>query len=526
MKIFYLLYLPVIVLLVSACKKNAVDENKQSTTLNNGSGGKTSPTSPTSAPRLINLKINGASCAYDSLSVSYYYPVAVGTTLTGYTISFDTTTTAAVFINKVRIKNGGIVNTPLATNTKLTLTAVNNKITATYNLIATGMPVVMLTAGAQIGDDDINATLDVIDPDYQSQHSKIETVSKINISLRGETSRYYPKSSFAIHTVDNANNATDVSFLGLRDDNDWILDAMYIDQSRMRNRLCTDIWNSFNNVPYIASEPTALNGTRGYMSEVFLNGKYNGIYCLTEKLDRKQLQIKKQYGDMYKAKDWTDETDLQAVAPFDNNSDTWEGWELEYPDLGDSPAPDWTYLYNEINFIGTSSDADFIKQISAKVDLNNVVDYFIFMNILEAWDNQNKNTYFSFYDIRTAPAFFYSPWDLDGTMGGDAAGGHETNALVEAGNNYLYQRLLKLNPNNFKDLLKQRWNSLKSSQLSKSVVAARIETYRSLLVNTNAFARERLVWNNITQDLNPEASYMTTWYSAQYDLFDTYVNNL
>ncbi|WP_394353193.1 hypothetical protein [Mucilaginibacter humi] len=44
----------------------------------------------------------------------------------------------------------------------------------------------------------------------------------------------------------------------------------------MRNRLCTDIWNSFNNVPYIEDEPDALNGTRGYLTEVFFNDQYPG----------------------------------------------------------------------------------------------------------------------------------------------------------------------------------------------------------------------------------------------------------
>lgn len=526
MKPSYLLYVSFLLLLIAGCKKNDIGRDGDSNTINKGSG-KSNPTLPTEAPQLLNFKINGARCAYDSLSVSYYYPVAVGTPLTAFKINFDTTAAAAIYINNVRIKSGATVNSAIATNDNLTITAVNAvNVSATYHLVITGMPIVMLTANDEIGDNDISAKFDLINPDYQAQHSKLEIASNINIAIRGGTSRDYPKKNYKVHLVDQANNDADVSLLGLRTDNSWILDAMYIDQSRMRNRLCTDLWNTFNNVPYINQEPTALNGTRGYMTEVFLNGKYHGIYCLTEKLDRKQLKIEKQYGHMYKADFWTDETAFQGVSAFDNNSSTWAGWELEYPDLGDTPAPDWSYLYNEINFIAKATDADFSQQITSKVDINNLVDYFIFINMLDAADNENKNTFFSVYDTRNANYFFYSPWDLDGTMGRNAAGSPKANEIIGPDNNNLFQRLMDLNVANFKGLVKSRWRQLKSNKLSKSTVAARIEVYRKLLNNTNAFTRERQVWNNITQDINTEANYMTNWYGGQYDMFDSYVNGL
>ncbi|HEY9535669.1 MAG TPA: CotH kinase family protein [Mucilaginibacter sp.] len=526
MKLFCLVYVSIFMLLVAGCKKNDIGRDNGKTTLKNGSG-KSSPILPATAPQLLSFKINGASCAYDSLSVSYYYPVAVGTSLASYTVNYDTTATTAIYIDNVRIKNGAIVNSVITTNDDLIITAVNAvNVTTTYHLIVTGMPIVMLTAGNEIGDNDINAKFDLINPDYQAQHSKLEIASNITIAIRGGTSRAYPKKNYKVHLVDDSNNESDVSLLGLRSDNSWILDAMYIDQSRMRNRLCTDLWNTFNNVPYIDQEPTALNGTRGYMTEVFLNGKYHGIYCLTEKLDRKQLKIKKQYGDMYKADYWTNETDFQGISPFDNNSGTWGGWELEYPDLGDTPAPDWSYLYNEVNYIANATDDDFSKQISSKVDINNMVDYFIFINILDATDNENKNTFFSFYDSRNESRFFYSPWDLDGTMGRNAGGNLKANEIIGPANNNLLQRLMNLNVSNFKGLIKTRWNQLKNNQLSKDAVAARIEVYRKLLNNTNAFAREHRAWNNITQDVNTEAAYMSSWYSAQYDQFDNYVNGL
>lgn len=113
------------------------------------------------------------------------------------------------------------------------------------------------------------------------------------IKVRGASASTYPKKAYSVELQDESGEETDASLLNLREDGDWILDAMYIDHARMRNRLCTDIWNSFNSVPHKEKEPEAINGTRGYFVEVILNQKYNGLYCFTEKVDRKQLKLKK-----------------------------------------------------------------------------------------------------------------------------------------------------------------------------------------------------------------------------------------
>jgi hypothetical protein len=526
MKNQYLLYSLLLMLLVAGCKKTYVDNKTPNPNSSNGDG-KNTPTGPVLAAHLINFKISGATCAYDSTQNTFYYPVAVGTELTSYAVTFDTTTTKAIYLDGTRVLSGSSISFSLKADQEIKIQAVNSlNVVTNYDMVITGLPIAMLNTNASIGDERITGLFELVNPDYTSQKSQLDITSNTSVSIRGATSRYYPKSSYSVHLVDGSGNDIDKSLLGLRNDNNWILDAMYIDQSRMRNRLATDMWNSFNNVPHIASEPKALNGTRGYMTEVFVNYKYAGVYCLTEKLDRKQLKINKQYGNMYKSNDWTNETDFYGLSPFSNASATWGGWELEYPDLGDTPAPNWGYLYDEISFILNSSDEAFNAEVKNKVDINNMVDYFIFMNITRATDNQNKNTFFSFYDSRTANKFFYSVWDLDGSMGGYAAGGHAPNSIIGYGNNNLFARLIKLNSGNFKGLIKTRWAQLKGNQLSKSKVSERVEAYRKILGTTQAFNRERTTWGNIPQDLNSEATFITNWYSAQYDLMDNYINSL
>jgi spore coat protein CotH len=532
MKKNYLLYGLLLMLLLAACKKSdkfdsqpIVDPNTGS----NGNGG-SDPNVSTFPPQLKNFKINGVSCGYDLISNTFYYPVAPGTSLSGFKVSFDTVSTKSLLMDNVPATTGSTVNSSLTTNETIAIKALGIFNTSTnYKLIITGLPMVVLQTDAlSLGDEKTDASLKLINPNYQAQGGKIETATNIKISLRGATARYLPKKSYSVKLVDGGGNDTDMSLLGLRNDNSWILDAMYIDPSRMRNRLCTDIWNSYNNVPYAEDEPEALNGTRGYMTEVFFNDQYQGVYCLTERLDRKQLKVKKQYGNMYKADNWSDEVNFSAITnPFNNSDENWGGgWQFAYPEIGDTPAPDWKYLYDVVNFITTANDDAFKTNIGNKVDINNLVDYYIFMNILEAKDNQSKNTFFSIYDYRTAGKFFYSVWDLDGAMGRDWDGSILPHEILGAGTNNLYKRLLTLNAGGFKDLVKLRWNYLKDNQLSKNTIAGRIEGYRKVLGTSNAFLREKAIWLLVEPDINAEATYMTNWYGAQYNLFNSYVNGL
>lgn len=98
----------------------------------------------------------------------------------------------------------------------------------------------------------------------------------------------YDKKSLAVRLVDGRGDDLDANVLGIREENSWILDAMAIDRIRMRNRICFDIWNSMSSTPYDTGYDNR-NGTDGVFVELFLNGEYWGLYCLSDKVDRKLL---------------------------------------------------------------------------------------------------------------------------------------------------------------------------------------------------------------------------------------------
>jgi hypothetical protein len=483
-------------------------------------------------PKLKNFTINNAECAYIKSTDTYLYPAPGINTLNNYLIKFDTTASRFVKLDEFDVKNNKTANYPLKANKQLQIVAYDEfGRSVNYKLLITGMPIVQINAGSPIGDNEVNASFILTDPNNLAHNGPVYLKSNIAIKVRGATSRFYPKNQYAIDMMDDNFVKTDKSLMGLRNDEDWILDAMYVDPGRMRNRLCTDIWNSMNNVPQIAKEPDALNGTRGYMVEVILNNEYQGVFCLTEKMDRKQAKIKKNGGLMYKA-DFLDNATSYSTAPaYDNNVAAWGGWSFEYPDLGNSPAPDWKPLYNFVNYVITSSDDDFTNNVGTKLDIDNAVDYLIFINATAATDNISKNIFFSYYNKSTDPKFFFTAWDLDATFGrtwnGDVFKVNPSEFdFFGPTVNALFAKLLNDNPNNFKQKLKARWDTLKSNQLSKNTINNRIDEFRKILIQTNAGAREREKWATAAPDFDMEASYMTNWYNSHYDWLNDYINNL
>ncbi len=377
-------------------------------------------------------------------------------------------------------------------------------------------------------------------------------VLQMNIKLRGATAGGKPKKSYAIKLKDvDGITPLDRSFLGLRSDNNWILDAMYIDPARMRNRISTDLWNEFATLPYYApSEPKLRNGTRGKFVEVFLNDSYNGLYCMTEKIDRQQLNLKKlkynadstivtQRGGMYKGSSWTISTLLgkktsdifyNATVPmYYNFSENWSGYENKYPDFGDGEPIEWKPLYDAVNVSSDyNSDDNFKAMVDATYDLPVFLDYYLFIELMLATDNQGKNTYLSVYDQSVSPKLTITPWDCDGTWGRRWDGSSNLTSAnqnfetfinrYEHAQNNLYIRLIKLNHNGFNTKLKNRYLQLRSSYFSYSSLFLRFENYNQLFNLSGAGSRERTKWG--IGDINNEMTFVSNWITNRLSYLD------
>ena len=344
------------------------------------------------------------------------------------------------------------------------------------------------------------------------------------LRYRGASSLKYEKKSFAIKLLDSDGEDLDANVLGIRKENDWILDAMAIDRIRMRNRVCFDIWNEISKTPY-KTDFDNRNGTLGYFVEVYLNGDYHGLYCMTDKIDRKLLGLKKAKeqsdgsvyvrGVLYKGESWTDATGMSGYDTSESfDEELWNGWELQYPD--DYPCYDaWKPLMNLIDFCNTRN-AFFKLHYRQHFYYDNLVDYALFIMGLNIIDNNVKNTHFSCPDINVNETYLITPWDLDCSLGGLYEGSHyeEYTKISELTSNYIYYQLYVYNVDNFRVSMKERWQELLSGIMSLDNFNARLDTYAKRFKESGAWQREYDKWNNnpVPLDLDTELEYVKNWY--------------
>ena len=344
------------------------------------------------------------------------------------------------------------------------------------------------------------------------------------LRYRGASSLKYEKKSFAIKLLDSDGEDLDVNVFGIRKENDWILDAMAIDRIRMRNRVCFDIWNEISKTPY-KTDFDNRNGTLGYFVEVYLNGEYHGLYCMTDKIDRKLLGLKKAKeqsdgsvyvrGVLYKGEAWTDATRMTGYDISESfDGEAWNGWELQYPD--DYPCYDaWKPLMNLIDFCNTRN-AFFKLHYRQHFYYDNLVDYALFIMGFNIIDNNVKNTHFSCPDINVNETFLITPWDLDCSLGGLYEGSHyeEYTKINELTSNYLYYQLYVYNVDNFRGSMKERWQELLSGIMSPDNFNARLDAYAKRFKESGAWQREYDKWNNnpVPLDLDDELEYVKNWY--------------
>ena len=340
------------------------------------------------------------------------------------------------------------------------------------------------------------------------------------IEIRGGTSQNYPKVSYDIELWedDNGLNSRKESLLGLRNDDDWILDAMYNDLSLARNLLGMKIWENIGHATHLSDEPAAKLSQSGAFIELFVNNEYLGIYSINEQIDRKQLALKKNGGLLYKSEQWTDETKFKGINQPPGETLEWAGYELKYPD--DLDSTNWLPLLDLIDLIAYSDDEEFTLQISEYLDIENAMDYYIFINLIQAEDNWGKNMYSFRYD--TGFPISFAPWDLDLTLGNKnsewTVGSPDDLILT----NSLFNRLFQLDVDNYKNELKYKWNEIVGNIYLNDFYQDLDNSNGLNLINSNAIARNNQKWN---MDINFEAELesLKTWLDSRIIFFNNYI---
>ena len=418
----------------------------------------------TSIPSFAQFTINGRSVIYDKVSDTYMVSIPENAFGTDYEASIALDATAGW-------SNLSIEGTDIADN--YTFKQVEgNKIYKIHaqegdkeintQLTFTFLP--LLVMEGTFGYSYAQGNISLLSPDAAEP-----TNSFAKVKWRGGSTNTADKHkrNYKIKTLNEKGKKQEISLLGMREDNNWILDAGQIDLFRLRNRIATEIWNDFATKPYYASkEPKA-----------------------------------------------------------DNTQETWHAFETKYPDIDDVNPTDYSPLYEAIDFVANSNDEAFKKEVGDYFDIPVLIDYQLFQETLKPVDNNGKNMFWGIYDVAKSKKLTLAIWDLDASVGQDwrcSTPLHPNYVLpntdlgVKDGFN-LYHRLSSLNVDNYNEKVANRYHELRKTYFSEENLISRYQGYYDMLVKSGAASREETKWSEDSDiggyplNFKSEIEYIKNW---------------
>jgi hypothetical protein len=348
---------------------------------------------------------------------------------------------------------------------------------------------------------------------------------RIDIEIRGSSSQTLPKKQFGLTTYKTDNvTKVNVSLLGMPADNDWILNGLGYEPSLIRDYLC-----------YNLSRMMGEYASRTVYCEVMINGSYNGLYVLQEKI-----------------KQGSDRVNVMKIATTDNTLPNLSGGYITKADKTNADDPvAWTmssYLgANDVTFIHvqpkpedvTAQQNDFIHTdfellesttstgntslingYPSLIDIPSFVDFMLISELSANPDAYQFSTYF--HKDRNGKLNAGPIWDNNLTFGNDLfiwgfdRSKTDTWQFSNGDNNGArFWKDLFANAQ-FRCYLSKRWHQLiqPGQPLNTSVIEALID--QTIDTISEASFRENIRWGT-ESNITAEISNMKVWLKQRTD---------
>ncbi len=150
---------------------------------------------------------------------------------------------------------------------------------------SSNLPLLHVNTGGKAitAEDEIPAKITLIDRSENRSTDLLRTAPNLagKVNIRGNSSAKFAKKQFDLELVDSkTGKKAPVSLLGMPAHHKWVLAAPYADRALIRNTLGFAMARSLRD-----SNGNSWWAPRTQMVELFLNGKYHGVYTITEKID-------------------------------------------------------------------------------------------------------------------------------------------------------------------------------------------------------------------------------------------------
>lgn len=261
------------------------------------------------------------------------------------------------------------------------------------------------------------------------------------IKCHGGYSSRYEKHSFSLELSDK------ISIAGLPKDDDYILNANYIDKTFMRHKISYDLFREMN--------PTANIAPISSYANIQLNGKDNGLYVIMQKVTAKVAKLDKNDEGAMLFK----EPPVFHEKRLENPEEPENYYQQKFPKIKNQDCK--AILDSLHDFLFHSSDEIFAQKVSYWFDLQNVIDWHILLLFTNNSDGLLKNFYL--YRIKSGEPFRIIPWDYDQSFGRDGDG--EKNLLtniIDCNRCVLLKRLTENPLLDYPAQLTKRYNELRA----------------------------------------------------------------
>ncbi|MBS1508186.1 MAG: CotH kinase family protein [Bacteroidetes bacterium] len=226
---------------------------------------------------------------------------------------------------------------------------------------------------------------------------------KIGIELRGSSSQSFPKKPYGLEVRDASGAAIDASLLGMPAKDDWILFAAYDDKSLMRDALA-----------YHLGRAQGRYASRVRYCELVLNGNYQGVYVLLEKIkrDKNRVNIAKLTTTDISGDDVTggyiikiDKTTgsggsdgwASAFPPLNRSNNQYIYFLYDYPQDVDIVSQQKSYIQQYVNnfevALSSSNFKDPINGYAKYIDVGSFVDFMLMMEVTKNADGYRLSTF-------------------------------------------------------------------------------------------------------------------------------------
>lgn len=265
------------------------------------------------------------------------------------------------------------------------------------------------------------------------------------VKWRGGSSCVYPKKSYTFK-MDHK-----ISLAGLPQQRTYILNANYIDKTMMHHKISFDLFREMNPTKNLAA-------TCAYVT-VSLNGSYNGLYVLMQKLNAGSLGIDKRdslamiFKDppLFRGENRLEPRWVQEPGNY---------FQQNYPDIEDKDQNG--YMEDLMQFMIHADDSTFAQEIGHIFDLDNIIDWHLLLMFTGNGDGVLKNFYL--YKRDSLTPFRLAIWDYDDAFGRDGTGELKTNESLPDCERCLLLNRLQNNPYlNYDILLRNRYKELRDS---------------------------------------------------------------